>query len=276
MPSLRPIVWLVLLGAIAGALACSSAESDPAPAGIPAASTSGLTAANILEHERAWPDIVALTEPWTPPGAPLALKQGYRGALIRVDDAGRARIDFGRHGKHDIPLESTDLIARAIEVEAGTRHKVAPNFLAHFGTQFVHPSGLELVPFPTPELAKSERFLCIFANPRDAGFEDLARRLASLGDVPGLQALFFPLAMERDELQPVKDALQKSAWAVPFAYPRAAEMHAQSLLGELPDRPYALLVTSEGRLLHRSDLAEAGVFEALRAAASPPSSPRHN
>ena len=35
------------------------------------------------------------------------------------------------------------------------------------------------------------------------------------------------------------------AWAVPFAYPRAAEIHAQSLLGEVPDRPYALLVTAE-------------------------------
>lgn len=272
MHSLRPLVRLLLLGSLTSTLACTPAESDSSRASAPAASppaanTSRITTENILDHERSWPDIVALTEAWTPPAAPLALKQGYRGALIRVEEDGRARIDFGRHGQHDIPLESTDLIARAIEVEAGTRHKIAPNFLAHFGTQFLHPSTRDLVPFPTPSLAKSELFLCVFANPRDAGFGDLARRLSSLDGIPGLQTLFFPLTMERDELQPVKDALQENAWDVPFAYPRAAELHAQSLLGEVPDRSYALLLTSEGRILHRADLAEAGVIAALRAAA---------
>jgi len=281
----RVVLFAGLLFSSFGTGACSpsDAERDPktktraiegadvpaAPS--PSANASGIRADDIMDHEKAWPDIAVLVEPWTPAGADAPLKQGYRGAVIRVLENGHVRIDFGRHGKHEIPIAATDLILRANEVAAGSRHKVAPNFLAHFGTQFVHPTTAELVAMPTPELAKSERFLCVFADPSLESFAELAERLATLDDVPKLQALMFPLAVERNQVQTVKDRLQAVGWPVPFAYPQAAEKHAESLLDEIPTAPTALLVTSEGRLLHRTTLSEPGAIDALRAAATPPS-----
>ena len=122
-----------------------------------------------------------------------------------------------------------------------------------------------MIPYPLLELARSDRFLCIFANPRGEGFAELARQLVPLESSPGVQMLFFPLAMKREETQVVKDLLEATSLQVPFAYPEAAEVHARSLLGEVPTAAYALLVTSEGRLLHSMGLADEGELEALRA-----------
>jgi hypothetical protein len=273
---------LALVFGLLCAAACSPADSDsdPGPGEHVRETESqpdpGIRAEELLDREEDWPNIAALVEPWTPPGAETPLKKGYRGALIRVIDARSARIDFGRHGKYDVPIGSTDLLLRTSEVEAGKRHKVAPNFLAHFGTQFLHPSTAEMVPLPTPELAKSDRFLCLFADPREPEFARLAQALAGLADVQGLQPLFFPLGLKQDELQSVKDRLQAVGWPVPFAYPEAAERHAESLLGEVPLRPTALLVTAEGRLLDLTGLDDPGAVETLRAAAGPASSERHD
>ena len=238
---------------------------------LPAAEPQGkITPENILESERYWPEIVALTEPWLPPGSGQPLKKSYRGALIRVDEQVRARIDFGRHGKYDVPIEFTDLIERANQVESGALYKMAPIFVSHFGTLFLHPSTPEMVPYPTAELAKAQRFLCLFANPRDPRFEALARQLAKLNDPPGLQMLLFPLSMKQTELEDVKDTLKRVAWPVPFAYPEAAEMHARALLGDVPASAVALLVTAEGRVLDRETLSEVGAFDSIRASLGQP------
>jgi hypothetical protein len=243
---------------------------SPAPDAGPLASElqDEITPQNVLERERYWPEIVALTKPWLPPGSEQSLKASYRGALIRVDDQGRARIDFGRHGKHDVPIEFTDLIERANQVESGALFKMAPNFVSHFGTLFLHPSTPEMLPYPTAELAKAKRFLCVFANPRDPEFEKRTRELAALADQPGLQMLFFPLSMRQDELTVVKEMLKRVSWLVPFAYPEAAEMHALTLLGAVPTSAQALLVTAEGRVLERASLSDPGAVDALRAAAA--------
>ena len=186
--------------------------------------------------------------------------------MIRVLPDALVRIDFGRHGEHDVPVASTDLVARANEVLAGARHKVAPNFLAHFGTQFLHPTAQEMIGFPTPDLAKSEHFLCIFGDPTASGFEQLAAQLAQITDRPNLQGLFFPIGLTQDRLQAVKDRLQAVGWPVPFAYPQAAEKLAESLLDEIPTVPTALLITAEGRVLHRTGLSTPGEVDALRSA----------
>ncbi len=282
--TLRAAYFLLILALLpATQLACSPSADEardakpaatatqPAP---DAAQASGgrINAENVYENEAAWPNIASLVEPWTPDGAASPLKQGYRGGVIRLLPSGLVRIDFGRHGKHEIPIAATDFVARANEVEAGTRFKTAPNFLAHFGTQFVHPTSPEPMAFPTPELAKSDRFLCIFADPGPESFAVLAERLAALADVPKLQGLMFPLAVERDQIQAVKDRLEAVGWRVPYAYPQAAEKHAESLLGAVPTRPTALLITGEGRLLLQTELDRPGAIEALRAAATPPSS----
>ncbi len=272
IPILRATLFLLLLASLpTSPLACRDSREDAPAAAADAAlepSRSGaITATNLLEHERSWPNIAALVEPWTPPGDSVPLKKGHRGALIRVlEDGRRVRIDFGRHGEHDIPIEATDVVERANEVLGGTRHKVAPNFLAHFGTQFVHPTSPELVPFPTPELARADRFLCVFGDPRPESFAVLAEQLARLGAGPRMQGLFFPLGLAQSETRAVKDRLEAVGWQVPFAHPQAAEKLAESLLGEVPTTPTALLVSAEGRLLERTALSTPGAFERLAAA----------
>lgn len=238
-------------------------EGAEPPEGTP---TRPITAENVLAHERAWPDIVALVAPWPPSDAAQPLTAGYRGALVRVEPEGRARIAFGRHGNHSIPLEYTDLVERANEVEAGTRHKIAPNFLLHFGTQFLHPELEALAPFPTPELAKSTRFLCIFAAFARDGFPALVERLKPLARSADVQVLFFPLDMPQGSAEIIKEQLTTLAWPVPFAYPQAAEVHAQKLVGRVPEVPTALLITDEGRLLLEVALDQSDAFERLQAA----------
>lgn len=247
-----------------------SVAADATPSPSEDTEAGSITAGNILAHENAWPDIVALVVPWTPSGAEQPLKVGYRGALVRVEEDRRVRIAFGRHGNHLIPIEDTDLIARANEVQAGKRHKIAPNFLAHFGTQFLHPTSEELGPFPTPLLAKSTRFLCVFARPSELTFPTLASWLSPLQDVPGLQMLFFPLDMPRDSAQEVKTSLENLDWPVPFAYPQAAEVHAQKLLGAVPTRPMALLITGEGRMLLEVPIERGEVVDQIREALGRP------
>jgi hypothetical protein len=249
----------------------SPAEVGPPPVESPAkAHATTITAENVLEHEDAWPDIVAVTTAWTPPEAEAPLKPGYRGALIRVEAGGAVRIAFGRHGNHSIPLDHTDLIARANEVASGERHKIAPVFLAHFGTQFLHPELEGIVPYPTPALAQATRFLCVFAKPAAEDFPALAARVAALSDVASLQVLFFPLDMPQGSAETVKSTLATAEWPVPFAYPQAAEVHAQKLVGEVPSAPTALLITTEGRLIAQLPLEQPDAIDRLRAMADTP------
>src|SRR5262245_34436920 len=123
------------------ALGCSSAnrpDRDGASAVI--------TQANVYENEHYWPAIVALTQEWLPPGGTQRLKVQYRGTLVRVEEDGRARIDFGRNGKHDIPIDHTDLVQRANEVRTGKRTKIAQNFVLRVGNSLLDSSSQQLRP----------------------------------------------------------------------------------------------------------------------------------
>ena len=244
-----------------------------------------ITDANVYEHERHWPNIVALTKEWRPPGEPNAenvLQAGIRGALIRVDllpvdrgdsrsEAGaapetraHARIDFGRHGPHEVPIDHTDLVERASEVRRGLRHKTAPNFVLQVGTRLVDSSHEALRPVSSNALAEASMFLCVFANPEEADFEPLVRELADLEEIEGLRTIFFPQALDRSQLAFVKEKLQALSWTVPFAYPHLSEGYTRSLIGAGAETPFALLVTPNGRVLYRSKLGDARALDGLR------------
>jgi hypothetical protein len=261
-------------------LGCPAPEtSTDAAQGAEASGTPhALTAADLMANEQFWPNIVAIREAWTPPGQATPLERGDRGAMIRLTPEGRVRIDFGRHGRHEVPVGATDLVDRANAVRTGELHKVAANFLAHFGTQFLDPTAQEQVPMPTPELAKSSLFLCLFLFPSGPAFAPLAERLASLPSAPRLQMLLFPLGLALEEIEQVKPAMRAAGLLVPFAYPAAAEKHAQSLLGAVPNGPRGLLISPEGRVVLEVDLGPGAApesIEALRAAieASPAGQP---
>lgn len=277
---LRPLFLALGIALVSSSFACSdsagtadvqSVAIDAVEVAAPAsdATASGddefvVTEANVYDHESYWPNIVALVEEWQPDGAEKPLRPRYRGALIRVERDGRVRIDFGRHGRYDVPIEKTDLVRSANEVRLGTRHKAAPNFVLQVGTRLVDPRTDEGVPMKSSEIARARVFLCIFADPLDDEFPALARELASLGDVEGLGFVLFPQTGDSEDLQAIKDRLRASDWEVPFGYPRLSENQTLSLLGEVPTGPYALIVTPEGRVLYRSNLAKLDALAEMR------------
>lgn len=253
-----------------GWLACSSAESerseDLSAREIEKASPGELvlTAENIDEHEHFWPTNVALIAGWEPEAGEAPLRAGYRGALIRVEENGRVRVAFGRHGNHEIPIERTDLVERANQIRRGELHKVAPCFLAHFGTQFIEVVGEEVSPVQTPRISQAKRFLLILADPRSPGFEDVAEALAPLRDgMPDLQILYFPIGLGHQEIALVRDALTRSGFMVPFAYPAAADVHARALFGGVPKSAEGVLITPEGRILGRGPIGATDWVERL-------------
>src|SRR4029450_9528539 len=126
----------VALGCSSGARHDSNRASAPQSKASSATADGAITQANVYEKERYWPSIVGLTREGLPPGGTTApqgettpLQAQYRGVLVGVEADGRVRTDFGRHGKHDVPMDHTDLVQRANEVRAGSLTKLAPNFV---------------------------------------------------------------------------------------------------------------------------------------------------
>ncbi len=241
------------------ALACSS-ETRHAPADV------AITQANVYENERYWSAIVALTQEWLPPGEATPLKAQYRGTLVRVEADGRVRIDFGRHGRHDVPMGRTDLVQRANEVRDGTRTKLAQNFVLRVGNSLVDASSSPLRPHTIGEIAGASAYLCVFADPRGAEFPLLARRLEELEGANGVRAVYFPQAVARDDLDFVHERLGSLSWRVPYMYPKLSASYTRSLLRETPERPRALLVSPEGRVLHEAEIGTEASLSELRQA----------
>jgi hypothetical protein len=226
-----------------------------------------ITAANVYDHERYWPAIVALTQEWLPPGETMPLKAQYRGTLVRVEADGRVRIDFGRHGRHDVPMKFTDLVERANQVRLGQRTKLAQNFVLRVGTRLLDASSPTLHPHKTHEIAGASAYLCIFADPRGEDFPSLARELAALDGENGVRTLFFPQSVGREDLDFVHERLGMLGWTPPFMYPRLSEGYTRSLLREPPGRrPRALLVSPEGRALYEAEVGRSEDLSGLRRA----------
>ena len=261
-------------------VACTPAGPEDSTTGVaapaPAQAEGGdgeITAVSVYTHEEAWPAIVAMTKAWQPPGpgpgASSPLVPPVPGALIRGEPNGRVRIDFGRHGKHDIPFEYTDLVERANRTRRGELAKQAPNFLLQIGTRLVDSSMSEPRPVDLRELLEAEAFLCIFADPRGRDFAVFAKQLAAFEGENGVRTVFFPQSVAREDTEYLRERMGALFWQVPFTYPRAAPSYTRQLLGELPEGPYALLVSPHGKVLYRSALTEAQAMarlgEAVRA-----------
>jgi hypothetical protein len=242
----------------------SSAPQSEASQAAAATAHDAITPASVYENERDWPAIVALTQEWLPPGETKPLQAQYRGTLVRVEADGRVRIDFGRHGKHDVPIDHTDLVERANEVRAGALTKLAPNFVLRVGNSLVDSSSQPMRPYKLGEIAGASGYLCIFADPRAEDFPILSRQLAALEGVNGVRTVFFPQVPE--DLEFVHERLGTLSWHVAYMYPRLSGNYALSLLGEIPERPRAQLVSPEGRLLYEAEVGAAAGLSELRQA----------
>jgi hypothetical protein len=222
-----------------------------------------VTGENLLASERFWPYQVALVEPWTPEGRAQPLQPGTRGVLIRVEASGRARIDFGRNGRHAVPLGVTDLLQGANRIRRGEERKAGPNFALAIGSKLVDPESDRLAPFGLPRALGRPGFLCVFADPDADDFAGLAAALAPLQERHGVLTILFPQGQHPDAR--VRDRLRALDWSVPFAYDFLAEAYSRSLLPDASPLPALLLQTDEGRLLFQSPW-RAGIVPELASA----------
>jgi hypothetical protein len=205
-----------------------------------------VTAQNLLASERFWPYQVALAKPWRPPGQSEPLAPHLPGVLIRVEASGAARIDFGRDGLYEVPVEVTDLVDGANRVRRGELEKLAPNFVLDVGPRLADPSADALRLLGLRAAAGHEAFLCVFADPGTAGFPELAAALAPLRERPGLLTVLFAQGDHPDER--LREQLRALAWPVPFVLDHLAEPYTRSLLPERMPPPALLLLSPEGRV----------------------------
>ena len=142
-----------------------------------------------------------------------------------------------------------------------------------WGTVSSIPRARSVRPHKFDEIAGASGYLCIFADPRAEDFPIIARQLAALEGVNGVRAVFFPQSVVREDLEFVHERLGALAWHVPYMYPRLSEDYTLSLLGEIPERPRALLVSPEGRVLHEAEVGTAAELSELRQAVEGVSTP---
>lgn len=222
-----------------------------------------VSASNLLEFERFWPFQAGVREPWKPPGGGKTLDPRFPGVLVRVEAGGRARIDFGRDGIHDVPLERSDVVDRANRVRLGLEAKQAPNFLYMVGPRLLDAGGERPRPFPYLEAVAYERFLLVFANVTDADFPKLVESLRPVAERDDLLTLVFPQGRVSDS--DVRERLRAASWHVPFLYDHLSEGYTTTLLEAGTRPPAVMLVSDEGRLIHQGSWSPRSRAELLSA-----------
>jgi hypothetical protein len=238
------------------------------------ASAAPVTERNLLASERFWPYQVALIRPWQPPGRAEPLAPGIAGVLIRVENTGNARIDFGRDGLYEVPVAETDLVESANRIRLGELDKLASNFVLDIGPRLVDSASDSLRPFGLRPTGERNGFLCVFADPSAQGFADLAAALAPLRDRDRVLTILFAQGGHPDAQ--LREQLRSLGWPIPFMLDHVAEAYTVSLLPEGTPLPAVMLVTREGRVLFQSRFGP-GVMPKLSAAldqsfgSSPPS-----
>jgi len=195
-----------------------------------------VTDANLLANERFWPYQVA---------------QGDSvGVLIRVETGGVARIDFGRDGLRDVPVDQTDLLERANRIRSGELEKAAPNFALALGPRLADSAGDALRALPFENTSGRPGFVCVFADPAAESFPALAASLAPLRERHGVMTILFPQGEHSDAK--LRDRLRELGWQVPFVFDHLSEPYTRTLLPTGTRPPAVILQTNEGRVLLES------------------------
>jgi hypothetical protein len=167
--------------------------------------------------------------------------------LIRVEPSGQARIDFGRHGLHEVPVVETDLVKEANRVRTGALEKVAANFVLAIGPRLLDATAQAPRAFPFRDVTGYRDFLCVFADPAAKGFDALAKALAPLGTRSDLLTILFPQGKVDDG--ELAGRLRGLGWTPALVHDHLAEAYTATLLRDPKAMPALLLQTGEGRAL---------------------------
>ena len=206
-----------------------------------------VTEANLVANERFWPYHVGLIRAWQPEGRDAPLPVGTRGVLIRIDESGQARIDFGRDGLFEVPVAATDIVELANRVRRGELEKMAQNYVLAIGPRLVDAAADPPRGFPFRDVGAHGAFLSVFADPQGEDFEGLAAALAPLRQRAGLMTLFFPQGGHPDSS--VYERMRAAEWPIPFVHDHLTQPYTTTLLPDGIEPPAILLQSPEGRLL---------------------------
>ncbi len=216
----------------AGSLPPHVARDDGAPP---------VTEANLLESERFWPYRVKLTGRDMASNLPLESE----GVLIRVEEKGRLRIDFGRDGVRTVPVGITNVVDAANAVRTGALTKMAPNLALAIGPRLNGDAlGIGRVPFGDSTARRG--FLAVFADPEGEEFEAIAKSLAPLQSHDGVATVLFPQRLVNGDTFGTR--LAALGWKIAYVYDYLVPGYTEALVGKI-DAPIVSLHTAEGRLL---------------------------
>lgn len=268
---MRPFARLALLALLVFLVLLfeGSASAQPGDASTADAEKGPVTLSNLLQHERDWPYQVALARAWKPEGheGEFGWGAGTIGVLIRVEDHGRLRVDFGRFGIHQVPAEATDVVVRANQVRSGELRKTGPNLAVVLNHRLLDPSGRTLADYPDDLfLVPKTAFILVFADPADAGFGEIAAKTAPWAKVRGT-VLVLIAPVERPDAHVYKYCFD-AGWKGAFLMNMFAEPYAEAQLEPGVARPFVQVLTPEGRLVHGATWSEAVPAEIERAVAS--------
>ncbi len=239
------IAALSVLACLAAAASASSTASEEYRAADPSAPP--VVRENLLASERFWPYQVDLSAAWKPDGRAEPLPAGTRAVLVRIDGSGAARIDFGRDGRFLVPVEKTDILARANEIRIGEREKRLPNLVHALGPRLVDAASETIRSADVESLLEAEVFLAVFADPGAEGFDAVASALRPLRSRSEVTTLLLPQGTHPDP--ELRTRLREMDWPVGFLRDEYGEGYARSLRPDGAPLPAVMLMTPEGRVL---------------------------
>lgn len=243
----RSLFSLLAIGSVAISTASAEMQSqvpayraeDPAAAAV--------TLVDAYQRERFWPPFLTLTEkPATLP-ALAAVPEGFRGTLLRIEEDGRARIDFGRDGLHLVPLAATDFVERADMIRRGFEKKDAPNFTMLIGARLISSDTDMMIPFPFAAVTGQKVYVCLFVSTEGDALERMVGGLGNLFPKPGVMPMVFPLGEQRDSMIRTRLREAKQPWA--FVHDHLSDSYAAGLLPSALPAPAILCLSPEGRVL---------------------------
>ena len=247
---------LALIGVCAALAIPASAEAPGEPPVYEVADPSAppVTVETLLESERFWPYRVQVRMPWIPPGRKAPIRPDRSGVLIRVEEGGHARVDFGRDGLHRVPVKVTNVVERANEVRLGSRDKLGANLVLSLGPRIVDSASEPPRTVGLQATYDAAGFLVVFADPAAPDFPRLADALAPLRGRDGLMTVLLPVGDLPDP--DVRKKLRALDWPVAFMSGYLAGPYRKVLLEEGAPLPAVALSTPEGRILYGGGLAD--------------------
>ena len=202
-----------------------------------------VTLENLSRNERFWPHQIQLTSDWKPEGWEGDFGWGM-GVVIEIDPAARVRVDFSRFGKHWIPAEVTDVVARANEIRTGESVKFKPNLVLALGNRLLDPTGRTLAE-SSADLLAQKAFVLVFADPRAEDFRELVATLSPLFDRGRVHCVLLPQGGHPDFH--VWKAAHDAGWKGSFLLDRFSPAYTEGFLESRTGLPRVEVRSPEGR-----------------------------